>query len=283
MTPILRRSIPGLIAALAAGWLTGCGGGSGDPGGDETRAKALFTPEKTVQLRDRTGAAPPNESAAQNDARRRAQDRTGWVGRSAASTEMTALDGFVADFSATTAPVSLRRPLLARHGIIVHGAQDTTNRDAPTRYLGAALEQAGIATLTTRAIGTGAIWLRADIHPSGTRPAATATWEGLMLGADRDSLNLLQGEATLTYDFATPDITIRFTDIINLDQATPYRVRDETFADIAVTDDGSWATPARNAPRYLEGQFAGTAHGEAAGLFWTPDMMGSYGARKTDP
>ncbi|MCY4327215.1 MAG: hypothetical protein OXC53_06475 [Rhodobacteraceae bacterium] len=274
------RFLPVLISSVAISLLTGCGGGDSGSGPatgpDETpmlkRAAPLFSADKTLRLRTRTQSGAPGETAVQNDARRRAQDRTGWAMRRAGDPALAALDAFAVTFSAEHADVSLRHPLLARRDIIVHGARSGT-----TQFLGATMDHAGWATLTTRDIGDGGIDVRTDMAATGRRPAATATWEGLMLGADRDRRNLLYGDTTLTYNFTDREIDIRFTDIIDLDRETTYQVPEETFAGIAVTDDGRWATP--TGPRYIEGRFAGPAHQEAVGLFWTPDMMGSFGAK----
>ncbi len=116
---------------------------------------------------------------------------------------------------------------------------------------------------------------------SGSAPGGTATWTGLMLGADRESLDLLQGDARIEYDLGEGQVDVRFTDIVNLDREGAYSVPREAFVNIGVDPDGTWATP--EGPRHIEGAFAGDGHEEAVGLFWTPDMMGAFGARKPTP
>ncbi len=88
---------PATTALAALCLLTACGGGSstggpvgsggegGPPGGgmEGKRAAPLFGPTAAASLRALTGSMLPPETAAENDRRRRAQDRAGWQGRRA--------------------------------------------------------------------------------------------------------------------------------------------------------------------------------------------------------
>lgn len=274
-----------LPAALAALCLLAACGGAGSPApdipgtGDGTQrmASPLFGDAKAAALRALADSAPPGETAARNDARRRAQDRTGWEGRRAVSpgTVAEALEGFAVRFSDTYGDVSLRNPILSKHGIVTHGA-----KAGDGRFVGATMESAGFAVLVSEGLGGGdGIYARTDLDPSGTAPTESATWTGLMLGADRDSLELLQGDATLGYDFGEREVDVRFANIVNLDRGEAHSTVSVGFAGIAVDADGRWES--RDGGRYVEGGFAGSGHAEAAGLFWTPGMAGAFGARKT--
>ena len=282
---------PAALAALCL--LAACGfvgGGSGAPpaesganGGDpQRRAAPLFDDAKAADLQTLTDSGPPNETAARNDARRRAQEpRAGWEGRRAVAPGpvAAALGDFAVTFSETYEDVSLRNPILSKHGIVTHGA-----KAGDGRFVGATMESAGFAVLVSEGPGGGdGIYARTDHDPSGSVPeasasATTATWTGLMLGADRDSLDLLQGDATLTYDFGDREVDVRFANIVNLDRGEAHSTVSVGFAGIAVDADGRWES--RDGGRYVEGGFAGSGHAEAAGLFWTPGMAGAFGAKR---
>ncbi len=231
-----------------------------------------------ASLRTLTQSTRPDESAAENDRRRRAQDRDGWQGRRATflqgEGDDAALEEFVVEFSKEHDDVSLRNPLLFKGDIVVHGA-----RADGTRFLGATMDHAGFAVFATEDYRDGGIYARTDFDMSApdvsSTPGGTATWTGLMLGADRDSLDLLQGDADIQYDLEDNQVDVRFTGIVNLDEGGAYSKKpEEAFLDIDVDRDGTWATP----EGHIEGAFAGRE--EAVGLFWTPDMMGAFGAKR---
>ncbi len=270
----------------STGGPVGSGGGGGPPGGgmeEGKRAEALFDAAKAASLRTLTQSMPPPETAAENDRRRRAQDRDGWQGRratllqgaSSGEGDNAALEGFVVTFSDRYDDVSLRNPLLFKGDIVVHGAMADG-----TKFLGATMDHAGFAVFATEDYRDGGIYARTDFDMSApdvsSTPGGTATWTGLMLGADRDSLELLQGDADIQYDLGDRQVDVRFTGIVNLDKGVAYSKPEEAFLDIDVAPDGTWATP--EGPRHVEGAFAGRE--EAVGLFWTPDMMGAFGAKR---
>jgi len=264
--------------------LTACGGGGG--GTPDPQATAVFTAADVIDVRTLTGADAPTETGAENHARRQAQEpREGWNGRrgivlssgTATTQRDREFEAFAKAFSDTYEDASLRRTILSKHGLTTHGA---SGNDSDDRVMGMTMDDAGVAVFTTEAFqeGTG-IYVRTDVNESGTRPTlrTNATWTGLMLGADRDSLGLLQGDAELTYDFTDQTMDVRFEDIINLNTAAQYDKDSEAFLTIRVGSNGQWKTPAGE--RYLEGSFAGSEHQEAVGLFWTREMIGTFGAK----
>ena len=274
LTPILA------LATLAL--LTACGGGGGGTGSGTTQqAAALFDAGEAVALQTLTSATPPSETATANDARRRAQGRRiGWTGRRASDPDVSATEAAAVDFSRDHADVSLRQTLLAKYGLVVHGAQDA---EATVRSIGTTLTHAGLATvtLTDHPTADDGIYVRTDARNAGSTPDASATWTGLMLGADRTSRALLMGDAAITYDFGDQTVDVNFTGIVNLDTAAPHTTRAESFPAIPVAPDGRWALDS-TAPRHIEGRLAGDGHQEAIGLFWTPAMLGAYGATRRE-
>ncbi len=293
-----RAAAPAAACLLAAALLlAACGGGGGGapPAGGGPMALPPFTDDALARVRQLTGSEVPGETAAANDARRRVQDRTGWRGRyvtaggPADAAGARALEARAVAFSGAHADVSLRNPVLSRKGIVVHGARADGGRFAGMRSVGATMGHAGLAVLTAPGPG-GGIYVRTDTAPAPAGPpeppragdAASATWTGVMLGADVRTRELLQGDATLTYGFADREIDVRLTGIVSLDAAAEGRQDtargDVTFPDVPAGGDGIWRTP--DGPRYVEAGLTGPGHAGAAGLFRTPDMAGAFGARR---
>jgi len=149
------------------------------------------------------------------------------------------------------------------------------------------MDHAGFAVFAgTGPGGAAGIYARTDLDPAPGMPAApvadasatTATWTGVMLGADRDSRDLLMGDAGITYAFAKREVVVSLTGIVNLDTGREHSITEEEFRDVAASADGRLKSG--DGPRYVEVGFAGDGHGEAAGLFRTPEMMGAFGGKR---
>ena len=116
---------------------------------------------------------------------------------------------------------------------------------------------------------------------TGSRPAADATWRGLMVGtpargAHRD--NLLQGDATLTFTADDNQIDATFSDIVDLDRNAPHSVEEVRFRNVPVAADGTYAQGSGS--NGIEGAFYGTDHAETAGIFEQRGIVGAYGAKR---
>lgn len=94
-----------------------------------------------------------------------------------------------------------------------------------------------------------------------------------MLGLDTLNLQGLQGDATLTVDFAASNLDARFTNIHD-DELT--RRGDIRFEDVAMTDNGF----ASRANCRIEGAFYGPNHAEAGGIFERGRTIGAFGAER---
>jgi len=128
----------------------------------------------------------------------------------------------------------------------------------------------------------------ADGIPSGTRPTADATWEGVMVGTrisgtDRD--NILQGDARLVYSMTGRDIDATFSNIVDLDNMGQ-RIMIEgeanptiAFMDVPVGTDGEYlmVVPGQ---RFIRGNILGPNHEETTGVFQDSDIIGAYGAKR---
>jgi len=138
---------------------------------------------------------------------------------------------------------------------------------------GHGLQESGV-TVTSRSAQA-----RGDL--TGSRPAANATWRGLMVGtpargARRD--NLLQGDATLTFTADDNQIDATFSDIVDLDRNAPHSVEEVRFRNVPVAADGTYAQGSGS--NRIEGGFYGTNHAETAGIFEQRNIVGAYGAKR---
>lgn len=116
---------------------------------------------------------------------------------------------------------------------------------------------------------------------SGSRPADTATWLGIMVGTPATGPRLdnrLVGTAMLTYDLATTSLDAAFTDIIDLDRSVAHSTLTLDFHDVPVSASGAFAAGAVG--NFIQGAFYGPGHVEAAGVFEQSNIVGAFGARQ---
>ncbi|MCY4034241.1 MAG: hypothetical protein OXF29_01125 [Hyphomicrobiales bacterium] len=110
-------------------------------------------------------------------------------------------------------------------------------------------------------------------------PGASATWDGVMVGATRNYSHIVQGDATIEFAMDTPNaVSITFENIKNFN----------TNDDAATTEIDWPSVPLENgvfaaADNSIRGHFYGGNHEEAGGIFNRNDIVGSFGARKTNP
>lgn len=176
--------------------------------------------------------------------------------------------------------------VLTKHGITLTDGRG--GRYGPTyRQYGAWMEHAGFYVLTgarQQAVVAGAtisITLRgaaAGGELAGSRPATSATWQGLMTGSPATEDGILQGDATLTYDMASQMLDASFTDIVDLDRNAAHTVSEASFADVPVAADGTFSDG--TVGNLLRGGFKGPNHEEAVGVFEQNGIVGAFGAKR---
>jgi len=112
---------------------------------------------------------------------------------------------------------------------------------------------------------------------SGSVPSAgSATWNGVMVGADLQRWEGLQGDAILLADFQNRNMNLEFKNIRNLISGA---IRNDfAFNNVPFTSDGfsqgSWGDDSR-----IAGTFYGTDHKEVGGMFeYEETIVGSFGA-----
>lgn len=265
-----RHAAP--LALAAAGLLTACGGG------DTAPEAVLFGADEASRLQALMNAGEPEEITEEEAARRAAQDRTGghlwWLDSDITQERGEAFIDLAYDHWNEVE----WHGVLAKNGVTLYGSRSGDNR-----ALGLNMEHGAASIFTTDALG-GGISASVSGAASDSAPDASATWRGLMIGADKESRDLLQGDAAISFDFADTSVDVSFTDIVNLDRMAAHPVSSISFTDIPVSADGRWsqgsAAFGRNTPNFIAGGFAGPGHEVAGGVFWTPDMLGAYGARQ---
>lgn len=111
----------------------------------------------------------------------------------------------------------------------------------------------------------------------GTNPTEIGggVWQGTMVGTDSRTGERINGDAEIEIDdFAHPDVDVALTGIAD----TRGRGRsDLSWEDIPLIQG---AFQERSATGSIEGQFYGTNHGEAGGVFERDRLIGAFGASR---
>jgi len=122
---------------------------------------------------------------------------------------------------------------------------------------------------------------------TGTRPAANATFRGVMVGVSVSSVrnnafrdSFLQGDAELSYGAQRGRLRATFTNIQNLDEPE-HDVEDITFTDVPVSGQGTYGK-SMDGGNYIRGSFFGPNQAEAAGAFENQRIFGAFGAKRAN-
>ena len=118
---------------------------------------------------------------------------------------------------------------------------------------------------------------------TGATLTGSATWLGLMVGTPVSGSargDRLEGIAALNYDMAAGGgIDIAFSSIVNIDRRAPHSTSVVQFIDVPVGPHGTFE--AGLAGNRVQGGFYGPNHAEAAGIFGQSDIVGAFGAKKS--
>ena len=121
------------------------------------------------------------------------------------------------------------------------------------------------------------IWLNSYSFgdASGTKPTATASWDGVMVGANARG-HVIQGDMAASFVIANPNEirVFEFSNIINLD--TGQEVSGMRWPTIPLTDSGTF----KSANGDIEGTFYGANHEEMGGIFNRNDIIGAFAGAK---
>ena len=170
----------------------------------------------------------------------------------------------------------------SKHGITLL-SESSTHTGADLASLGAWLEHGSFAILNERQTseeGTVDVWYGIAVGElTGTPPAGSATWLGIMVGTSVDGDahgERLVGTAALNYDMAVGGLDAAFSGIKNIDRGTAHDVETVIFSNLVVGPDGTFATG--ESGTRIQGGFYGTGHAEVAGIFEQSDIVGTFGA-----
>ena len=169
--------------------------------------------------------------------------------------------------------------------------ESSTDTGADLASLGAWLEHSSFAILDDSQTGEeGTVGVRYGIavgDVTGTAPAGSATWLGLMAGTpvtgDARGERLV-GDAALTYDFPSagdgsgPSLDAAFAGIRNIDRGTGHTIETVIFSDLEVGLDGTF--PRGQSGARIQGGFYGPGHAEAGGIFEQSGIVGTFGAKR---
>jgi hypothetical protein len=90
--------------------------------------------------------------------------------------------------------------------------------------------------------------------------------------------DILQGDASLTYDMDTRMLDAAFTNIQNIDQLRAHSVSAVRFANVSVGARGTFRAGATG--NRIQGGFYGSGHAEMTGVFEQSNIVGAFGARQ---
>lgn len=296
-------------AALAAVFvLAACGGGGG--GGTASNGGPSNPGAALDQIRALTNAAPPAETAGDQDAR-----SPGIVSRADSllasaihgNTSERELPTFILRASCSGTACTFSEPTTGysqtlrlsdlefssgtqhavgtKHGVTLvrwSGRYEGTDY----RALGAWMQHSGFAVQMARFTFEG---VRVDGRYgiaggdlTGSRPLGySATWQGLMVGTPAIGAghgDLLQGDASLTYDMDSRMLDAAFTNIQNIDRLRAHSVSTVRFDNVSVGAGGTFQAGATG--NRIQGGFYGPGHAEATGVFEQQNIVGAFGARQ---
>lgn len=297
-------------AAVAISLLAACGGGGGGGGNSSNEGPSGPNPGPVLdQIRSLTEAAPPAETAADQDARSpsivsRADSLL--LSNVYAHTSSSDLPTFRlrASCSGTVCRLEERRlgyydtislsdlgivsgneqPVGTKHGVTL--IRDTGQHEGVDyRSLGAWMQNAGFSVQVDRETVEGVqINSRIGIVAgdlTGSPPAGGATWQGLMVGTPAEGTgrgDRLQGDATLTYSLADQTMGATFTNIQNIDRLRAHSVSTVSFTDVLVKANGEFQAGLTG--NHIQGGFYGPGHAEVAGIFEQQNIVGAFGAKR---
>lgn len=288
------KTLRAFAAVMAVSLLASCGGGGG--GGGSTTAE---------DIRERTGSTAPLETAAEQ------RERSGEIILRADLMMMSPIHGeavsgrptfrVLADCSSEacefgeptvgfsdyftigdlTNNLNAATFALAKHGITLFKINEGAS-DGSFESYGSWMDHSGFsvnAFTSHEFVSFRHGMAGGDL--TGTRPASTATWTGLMVGTPATGSrrnNLLQGDAALTYDFSG-SLDASFTNIKDITRNRDHSVQTIRFENVPVSTRGTFFH-ARSDNSRIEGAFFGPGHAEATGVFEKSNIVGAFGAKR---
>ncbi len=282
-----------MIALAVALVLAGCGGGGGSGG----------VPHEDARIG--TGSQPPQETVADISARvANVLSRTDSLVASTLYGETSAPAfptvrlspscrgtactfahrptgiSFTQNLSDFEFDLSRSEAILSKHGITMLATPGEYGRTY-TAYLNHSAFSVGNFRWNLEG---GTFWGRASLAGgdlSRSRPGASATWTGLMVGVPTGTdgrSNFLQGDAALTYSFAGSSLDASFASVRNITTNRDHTVTSVRFDGIPVSPDGTFQAGLTG--NRIQGGFYGPVQAETVGVFEQRGIVGSFGAKR---
>ena len=116
---------------------------------------------------------------------------------------------------------------------------------------------------------------------TGSAPAGSATWRGVMTGTPATGPRRgkgLTGDAKLTFDMNDLTLDAAFTGIVDIDRLALHSVSSVRFSGVPVSRDGTYAQRGETGD-LISGGFYGPGHAETAGAFEKSSIVGAFGAK----
>ena len=287
---LVRNAVSAALGALAPLALSACGGATGGI--------------EPVAAQRPTGGGPPAETGSAQEAReaeilrrsdsyiltaRTFESEDGEVGinvpvcAGATCTFRTASGGSVTE-DVDDLVASAGTTVLSRRGLTVLRTSDPENE---LNYLGSALNHSSFGAVrfgTETGDERYTIRYGASVGDStGSRPAASGTWTGLMTGIHWRGNDLLLGDARLVYTVSATGGSM-IAEFSNIRDATRNRAHDiefVRFSGISVAADGTFRSGVTaNWGNWIQGGFYGGGHAEATGVFERAGILGAFGTHR---
>ena len=140
-----------------------------------------------------------------------------------------------------------------------------------------AISRADSSTFLVYPLAMGRLY---SVNNAALPAAGSASYEGAMAGTNIMTADRYAGRSSMTASFGeSPTIDIHFTGIMNLNTGDTHS--DISYLGASITDrKGIIGAPAyRN---YVNGEFAGPDNEEVFGVFEHEDLIGAFGARRTE-
>ncbi len=118
-------------------------------------------------------------------------------------------------------------------------------------------------------------------NDTGSRPTGNATWNGLVVGGTdvNGTAEAIQGDASLTYNMASADVDVSFSNIYNLATRNLHVASSMSWQDVPVGTNGYFGKAVSTVNNVI-GRFYGPGHTEVGGIFHHPTAIGSFGAKR---
>ncbi|MCY4038882.1 MAG: hypothetical protein OXF09_05440, partial [Hyphomicrobiales bacterium] len=109
---------------------------------------------------------------------------------------------------------------------------------------------------------------------TGSRPTVTASYNGAMIGINKNDGGVVQGGVTIDVSVTSNSANISFDGIVNINNGNTVG---QMLWSVPINTDGTFSSTTGGD---IDGAFFGANHVEVGGTFNRDRIIGSFGARK---